>query len=69
LRNKKKEIRHFRDLNVYQEAFVSAMKIYEISKDFPKEELYSLVDQMRKSSRSVCSNLAEAWRKSNAGSI
>jgi four helix bundle protein len=63
LRNKKKEIRHFRDLNVYQEAFVSAMKIYEISKDFPKEELYSLVDQMRKSSRSVCSNLAEAWRK------
>jgi len=39
------------------------MKIYEISKGFPKEETYSLIDQIRRSSRSVCSNLAESWRK------
>jgi four helix bundle protein len=39
------------------------MEIFEVSKQFPKEETYSLTDQMRRSSRSVCSNLAEAWRK------
>ncbi len=39
------------------------MKIFELSKSFPKEETYSLVDQIRRSSRSVCANLAEAWRK------
>jgi four helix bundle protein len=59
----KKDIKHFRDLEVYKRAFSAAMKIYEISKDFPKEEQYSLTDQIRRSSRSVCSNLAEAWRK------
>jgi four helix bundle protein len=59
----KKDIRHFRDLEVYKRAFSAAMKIYEISKDFPKEEQYSLTDQIRRSSRSVCSNLAEGWRK------
>jgi len=41
----------------------AAMEIYEISKKFPIEERYSLVDQIRRSSRSVCANLAEAWRK------
>ncbi len=51
------------DLAVYRKAFDSAMKIFELSKSFPKEETYSLVDQIRRSSRSVCANLAEAWRK------
>ena len=39
------------------------MQIFELSKDFPKEETYSLTDQIRRSSRSVCANIAEAWRK------
>lgn len=56
-------IRSFRDLRVYQTAMETAMKIFEITKTFPAEEKYSMVDQMRRSSRSVCSNLAEAWRK------
>lgn len=60
---KKRRIKHYRDLDVYQKAFAVAMKIYEITKSFPKEEKYSLVDQIRRSSRSVCSNIAEAWRK------
>ncbi|MBI5198736.1 MAG: four helix bundle protein [Nitrospirae bacterium] len=60
---KKRRIKHYRDLDVYHKAFTVAMKIYEITKSFPKEEKYSLVDQIRRSSRSVCSNLAEAWRK------
>jgi four helix bundle protein len=60
---RKKNIEHFRDLEVYQRAFSAAMKIFTITKDFPKEEKYSLVDQIRRSSRSVCSNLAESWRK------
>ena len=49
-----------RDLEVYQKAFRAAMQIFEASKSFPKEETYSLTDQIR---RSVCANLAEAWRK------
>jgi four helix bundle protein len=60
---RKKRIRHFRDLEVYQRAFNAAMKIYKITKTFPSEERYSLVDQFRRASRSVCSNLAEGWRK------
>jgi four helix bundle protein len=44
-------------------AFDSAMKIFELTKKFPKDEKYSLIDQIRRSSRSVCSNLAEAFRK------
>ncbi len=59
----KKLIRTHRDLEVYQLAFDFAMKIFELSKSFPKEERYSLTDQVRRSSRSVCANLAEAWRK------
>jgi four helix bundle protein len=51
------------DLEVYRKAFETAMQIFELSKAFPKEETYSLTDQVRRSSRSVCANLAEAWRK------
>lgn len=57
-----KILRH-RDLEVYQKAFDAAMRIFEISKNFPNEERYSLTDQIRRSSRSVCANIAEAWRK------
>jgi len=60
---RKQEIKHFRELDVYRKAFSAAMTIYEITKSFPAEERFSLVDQIRRSSRSVCSNLAEAWRK------
>jgi four helix bundle protein len=56
-------IKSHRELNVYQIAFKNAMKIYEISKTFPKEETYSLTNQIRRSSRSVCSNIAEAFRR------
>lgn len=58
-----RRINSVRDLEVYKLAFESAMEIFEISKSFPKEEIYSLTDQIRKSSRSVCVNLAEGWRK------
>jgi four helix bundle protein len=51
------------ETKVYKLAFELAMKIFEISKRFPKEEIYSLTDQVRRSSRSVCSSLAEAHRK------
>ncbi len=60
---RKKTIRHFRDLDVYRRAFDAAMEIFEITKQFPAEEKYSLVDQKRRASRSVCTNIAEAWRK------
>ena len=60
---RKHVIRRHSDLVVYQQAFEVAMKIYEATKSFPKEETYSLTDQIRRSSRSVCANLAEAWRK------
>ncbi len=56
-------IRHFHELEVYQMAMQAAMKIFEVTKSFPKEEKYSLTDQIRRSSRSVCANIAEAWRK------
>ena len=56
-------IRKHTDLEVYKKAHNAAMDIFEISKGFPKEEIYSLTDQVRRSSRSVCANLAEAWRK------
>jgi four helix bundle protein len=60
---KAERIRTVRDLVVYKKAFDAAMEIFEFSKSFPKEELYSLTDQIRRSSRSVCTNLSEAWRK------
>ncbi len=53
----------FKELHVYQNAFESSLQVFEISKRFPSEERYSLVDQIRRSSRSVCANIAEAWRK------
>lgn len=56
-------IRHFRDLEVYQLAMAAAMNLFELSKKFPLEEKFSLTDQIRRSSRSVCANIAEAWRK------
>ena len=59
----KKRIQTHLDLMVYQKAFEAAMAIFEVSKSFPPEERYALTDQMRRSSRSVCANLAEAWRK------
>ena len=58
-----KKIKTHEDLDVYQLALEAAMKIFELSKTFPFEERYSLTDQIRRSSRSVCANLAEAWRK------
>jgi four helix bundle protein len=57
------KIRSHRELEVYILSFGTAMKIFEISKSFTKEESYSLTDQIRRSSRSVCANLAEAFRK------
>lgn len=56
-------IRHFRELEVYQLIMGAAMELFELTKGFPVEERYSLTDQVRRSSRSVCANLAEAWRK------
>jgi four helix bundle protein len=56
-------INNHEDLQVYQMAFDAAMNIFELSKKFPQEEKYSLTDQIRRSSRSVCANLAEAWRR------
>jgi four helix bundle protein len=53
----------FKKLIAYQKAFNLALSIFEISKSFPKEETYSLTDQIRRSSRSVNANLAEAYRK------
>jgi four helix bundle protein len=57
------KIQKHTDLDVYTKAFDAAMSIFEASKRFPKDETYSLTDQIRRSSRSVCANLAEAWRK------
>jgi len=54
-------IKSFRGLIVYKKAFELACKIYEVTRSFPKEEMFSLTDQIRRSSRSICSNLAEAW--------
>ena len=53
----------FQDLLAYQKSFSLAMKIFEITKSFPKEEMYSLTDQIRRSSRSVPANIAESYRK------
>ncbi len=57
------KINSYKDLRVYQKAMDLAMEIFQLTKSFPKEEKYSLVDQIRRSSRSVCTNIAEAWRK------
>jgi len=57
------QINSFKDLIVYQKAYKLAMEIFDISKSFPKEEKYSLTDQIRRSSRSVTSCIAESWAK------
>jgi len=57
------KIQQHTELDVYKKAFDAAMLIFELFKQFPREETYSLTDQIRRSSRSVCANLAEAWRK------
>jgi len=57
------KIQKHTDLEVYKTAFDTAMDIFNASKKFPREEMYSLTDQIRRASRSVCGNLAEAWRK------
>ncbi len=59
----RKPIRSHRELEAYELAFEASMTIFELTKNFPAEERYSLTDQIRRSSRSVCANLAEAWRK------
>lgn len=55
----------FKELLAYKKAFQLAMNIFELSKGFPVEEKYSLTDQIRRSSRSICANIAEAYRKRN----
>jgi len=61
--NMRQPIRSHEELEVYQIAFNAAMEIFEVTKSFPKEERYSLTDQIRRSSRSVCAQISEAWRK------
>lgn len=56
-------IQSYKELRVYKAAIDAAMQVFEITKRFPPEERYSMVDQMRRSSRSVCANIGEAWRK------
>ncbi len=58
-----KHIRKHKDLKVFQLSFEAGLEIFELTKKFPKEERYSLIDQIRRSSRSVSANIAEAWRK------
>ena len=62
-KNLGQRIKYFWELDVYKLAFKAAMEIFNISKSFPKEERYSLTDQIRRASRSVCSNISEAWHK------
>jgi four helix bundle protein len=57
------KINHFKELRVWQTAVDLAMEIFHFTKEFPKEERYSLTDQIRRSSRSVAANISEAWRK------
>jgi four helix bundle protein len=54
-------IRSYKELRVYQAAMDAAMRVFELTRIFPPEERYSMVDQMRRSSRSVCTNIAKAW--------
>lgn len=56
-------IRSYKELRVYQAAIDAAMRVFELTKRFPADERFSMVDQMRRASRSVCSNIGEAWRK------
>ena len=56
-------INSYKELRVFENAMNAAMRIFELTKTFPPEEKYSMVDQIRRSSRSVCANIGEAWRK------
>jgi len=58
-----KNIHDFKELRVYNAAMDTAMEIFRLTSGFPREEKYSLIDQVRRSSRSVCANIGEAWRK------
>jgi four helix bundle protein len=58
-----KTVRHFRELDVYQGAMSLVLRVFELTKYFPVEERYGLTNQVRRSSRSICANLAEAWRR------
>ncbi len=59
----KDKIKSYKDLYVYKNAMEAAMKIFELTQTFPVEEKHSLTDQLRRTSRSVCSTIGEAWRK------
>ena len=63
IRGQKMQIKSAKDLIVYKKAYALAMEIYQLSKSWPSEEKYSLTDQIRRASRSVCTNLREAWAK------
>jgi four helix bundle protein len=63
VRNKTNLLGTYRDLDVYRMALEGAIRIFELTKAFPLEERFSLVDQIRRSSRSVCANIGESWRK------
>ena len=63
MKTKTEKIESFRDLRVYQKSFQLQQEIFELTKKFPKEEMYSLTDQIRRSSRSVGANVSEAWHK------
>lgn len=56
-------IRSYKELRVYRSAMEAAMRIFELTRTFPAEERYSLTDQIRRASRSVCANIGEGWRK------
>jgi len=56
-------VKHFRDLEVYQGGMSLVMRISALSKEFPPDERFALTDQIRRSCRSICANIAEAWRK------
>jgi four helix bundle protein len=58
-----KEYNGYKDLKVYQLSYKLAMEIFQVTKEFPPEEKYSLTDQIRRSSRSIPTNIAEAWKK------
>ena len=59
----KRIVKTYKDLNVYQQSYQLAIQIFEITKNFPKEEMYSLTDQIRRSSRSIPVNIVEGWAK------
>ena len=56
-------VKTYKDLHVYKNAIEGALEIFRLTKGFPSEEKFSMTDQIRRSSRSVCANIGEAWRK------